>query len=106
MPPPLTEDQIGDDGAKALAEALKVNGTLTLLIVVRMFPLHIRKGWRSGLGRRLENTPGGVGRCVFVRCLGSVRGLGPGDVGLIPCLFSPASHGPLPSPLYERECVL
>ena len=39
------------------AKALKVNGTLTQLIVYSMFPLPIRKGWRSGLG--LENMPVG-----------------------------------------------
>ena len=43
MPHPA-DNQIGDDGAKALAEALKVNGTLTQLYVDCMFPLPIRKG--------------------------------------------------------------
>ena len=47
---PSTGNEIGADGAKAFAEALKVNGTLTNLDVGRMFPLPIRKGWRSGLG--------------------------------------------------------
>ena len=42
--PPSTANQIGDDGAKAFAEALKVNSTLTQLIVCGMFPLPIRKG--------------------------------------------------------------
>ena len=106
MPSPLTGDKIGDDGAKALAEALKVNGTLTQLSVFGMFPLPHSKGvLRSGLGRGLEKTP--VGGRVGV-CLPWVRKgfLGPGDVGLIPCPFlPPSSHGPLPSPLYERVWV-
>ena len=49
MPPP-TGNNIGDDGAKAFAEALKVNRTLTQLEVSGMFPLSTRKGWRSGVG--------------------------------------------------------
>ena len=48
--PPSTANQIGDDGAKAFAEALKVNRTLTQLDVVGVFHLPIRKGWRSGVG--------------------------------------------------------
>ena len=95
-----TAANIGDDGAKALAEALKVNGTLTQLTVFGLFPLPHSKGvLRSGLGRGLEKTP--VGGWVGV-CLAWVRKgfLGPGDVGFV---FPPASsHGPLPSPLYER----
>ena len=58
MPPPLAEDQIGEDGAKALAEALKVNGTLTLLHVSCMFPLLIRTGSEEQAGE------GGAGRAV------------------------------------------
>ena len=54
---PPTDNDIGADGAKAFAEALKFNGTLTQLDFYGMFPLPIRKGWRSGLGRGLENTP-------------------------------------------------
>ena len=54
---PPTDNNIGDYGAMAFAEALKVNGTLTQLNVCSMFPLPIRKGWRSGLGRGLKNTP-------------------------------------------------
>ena len=62
MPPPRTENEIGADGAKALAEALKVNGTLTQLNVCGMFPLPHSKGvLRSGLGRGLENTAVGGG---------------------------------------------
>ena len=38
MPPP-TVNNIGADGAKAFAEALKVNSSLTQLDVCGMFPL-------------------------------------------------------------------
>ena len=41
--PPPTDSDIGVDGAKAFAEALKVNGTLTELNVYFMLPLPIRK---------------------------------------------------------------
>ena len=37
--PPSTDNEIGDDGAKSFAEALKVNATLTQLNVQRMYPL-------------------------------------------------------------------
>ena len=40
MPPP-TGNTIGADGAKAFAEALKVNGTLTNLDVAGIFTLPI-----------------------------------------------------------------
>ena len=68
-PPTPTGNDIGDDGAKAFAEALKVNNTLTQLKVSCMFPLlPIRKGWRSGLGgegARKHASGGWVGVCLY-----------------------------------------
>ena len=64
-----TANSIGADGAKAFAEALKVNNTLTQLNLFGMFPLlPIQKGWRSGLGgegARKHASGGWVGVCLY-----------------------------------------
>ena len=67
--PALTGNNIGADGAKAFAEALKVNNTLTQLNLFGMLPLlPIQKGWRSGLGgegARKHASGGWVGVCLY-----------------------------------------
>ena len=45
-----TVNSIGNDGAKAFAEALKVNSTLTQLNVSSMFPAPNSKGPEEGGG--------------------------------------------------------
>ena len=57
-----TDNNIGSNGAKAFAEALKVNSTLTQLDVEGMFPAPNSKGVEQG---RLADTPVGVGRCAY-----------------------------------------
>ena len=66
MSPP-TGNSIGVDGAKAFAEALKVNGTLTELNVCRMSPPPHSKGVeeRAVEGARKHASAGWVGVCLY-----------------------------------------